>query len=35
MIHYYGACPECDMPCSYTLKENTWVCNCDCEEANE
>lgn len=31
-MHYFGACPECDMPCSYTLKDNTWVCNCDCEE---
>lgn len=31
MIHEFGACPECDMPCSFTMHDGTWICNCECK----
>lgn len=34
MIHEFGACPLCDKPCSFTMSENVWVCDCDCSEVS-
>ena len=31
-VYDFGECSLCEEPCSFTLVNDAWVCNCDCSE---